>query len=573
MQVLSVVPKASPPAMIAMLLALIDPSKTNPRKLFDAESHKGMTESVKQHGVLQPVLVRPVADRFELVAGERRFRAAMAAGLTEIPAISRELSDTAVLEIQVIENLQREDLHPVEEAEGYQRLLDDHAYTIAMIADKVGRSPTYVNARLKLCSLTKANRKLFFAGKLNASTALLLARIPVPELQDKAGQEISEGQYRGGEPMSVGQAVDHVHRTYMLELKRAPFPVGDLTLVPGAGTCAACPKRTGNQKEMFSDVRNGDTCTDPVCFGAKRDAHAKNLRTAAELNGQKVFTGAAAKKVLPYDSGEAADGWAKLDSNCHQDAKSRTYRAILGKAAPTPALVQLDSGVMVEVVRVSEIADVLKAKGITARTTSNPREKALEVAAARETAVRTEIFAAVRANYPAKLDSDSLRAVVGCWLNHAGSDAQRLLCKVREWKYGDYQDREKLVANLAGLDDKALYSVLLDLTLIGETRCHSYSTSKPTRLMAAAERFKVDAAAIRASVTKVAADKIKAKAKAKVDAVKAKTAKVVAKDKAKIAVKKATARAASKSKAVGAAVVKAKAKKAVKVVARAAAAS
>ena len=170
-----------------------------------------MTESVKKHGVLQPPLVRPSPDgggQFELVAGERRWRAAQAAGLVEMMTICRPLSDREALEIQVIENLQRADLHPLEEAEGYERLLTEHEYTAATIADKVGKSATYVYARLKLCALTSANRKLFYDCKLNPSTALLLARIPVPELQDEAGKEITKSQYNAKDGMSVQDAIE-----------------------------------------------------------------------------------------------------------------------------------------------------------------------------------------------------------------------------------------------------------------------------------------------------------------------------------------------------------------------------
>jgi ParB/RepB/Spo0J family partition protein len=522
---------------VMMLLAQIEPSKTNPRKLFDKAKLAELTESVKKHGVLQPPLVRPSPDgggQFELVAGERRWRAAKAAGLVEMMTICRPLSDREALEIQVIENLQRADLHPLEEAEGYERLLTEHEYTATTIADKVGKSATYVYARLKLCALTAANRKLFYNGKLNPSTALLLARIPVPELQDEAGKEITKSQHNAKDGMSVHDAIEYVHRHYMLELKRAPFPCGDATLVEGAGTCAACPKRTGNQKELFGDVKSGEICTDTVCFGAKRDAHSARQRLAAEQNGWRVITGNDAKKVLPYDTSEGCDGWIRLDAKCYQDKKNRTYRAILGKAAPIPALVQLESGVMIEVVRVSEIADTLKAKGIKSNLSERggvSRDKTAEIAAQRETEVRTAIFTAVRVNYPPTLDRESLSTIAGCWLDHCGSDSQRAICKGWGWKYGDYKDREHITKNLVGLDDKMLIALLFDLTLIGDVKCHTHHTGKGERLMATAKRVKVDAAQIRATVTQAqkAADAAKAAKKKAADAARVKaTAKAKA---------------------------------------------
>lgn len=168
-----------PPGVAAQLVPLdrIIPSKTNPRHTFDLAKLAELTESVRRHGVLQPVLVRPKGQGFELVAGERRYRAAKAAGLAEIPASVRDLSDVAVLELQVIENLQREDIHPLEEAQGYRRLLETKEYTVARIAERIGRSAVYVYDRVKLLQLTKEAQTLFMDGKISAGHAVILARL------------------------------------------------------------------------------------------------------------------------------------------------------------------------------------------------------------------------------------------------------------------------------------------------------------------------------------------------------------------------------------------------------------
>jgi ParB/RepB/Spo0J family partition protein len=160
-------------------------SKSNPRKTFDAAKLTELAASVKEHGVLQPILVRPngKAGTYELVAGERRFRAAQEAGLTEIPALVRELTDTQVLEIQVIENLQRDDLHPLEEADGYRQLMAKK-YDVARIAERIGRSVKYVYDRMKLAGLVDEARKIFLDGKITAGHAILLARLK-PEDQKR----------------------------------------------------------------------------------------------------------------------------------------------------------------------------------------------------------------------------------------------------------------------------------------------------------------------------------------------------------------------------------------------------
>lgn len=167
-------------------LAKIEPSKTNPRKTFDKAGLDELTESIRKVGILQPVLVRPIAGtgRYELVAGERRYRAARAASLEAIPATVRELSDTEVLEIQLVENLQRSDLHPLEEAEGYRQLMA-RKYDVARIAERVGRSIKYVYDRVKLLTLTPEAKEAFRQGRFTAGHAILLARLS-PQDQKRA---------------------------------------------------------------------------------------------------------------------------------------------------------------------------------------------------------------------------------------------------------------------------------------------------------------------------------------------------------------------------------------------------
>lgn len=175
----------------------IHPSKTNPRRNFDAAALKELTASVQQNGVLQPVLVRPNGKGYELVAGERRYRAAKAAGLAELPAMVRELTDQEALEIQVIENLQRDDLHPLEEAEGYERLLKVPGYDVAKIAARIDRSEKYVYDRIKLLQLIEPIRKVFLHDEITAGHAILLARL-APSDQQRAIEKEAFGGYSTG---------------------------------------------------------------------------------------------------------------------------------------------------------------------------------------------------------------------------------------------------------------------------------------------------------------------------------------------------------------------------------------
>lgn len=199
-----------------------------------------------------PILVRSVNGKYEVVCGERRLKASQKVGKKTIPSIVSELTDTQVLEFQVIENLQREDLHPLEEAEGYEALLKKHGYKIADdIAAKISKSRSYVYGRLKLCDLIPENRELFYKDKFSPSVALLVARIP-KDLQKEAGKNIARGgRWGSGEPMSYRGAQKYISEEFMLQLRGAPFDTKDKTLCAKAGPCAICQKRTGNQKERL----------------------------------------------------------------------------------------------------------------------------------------------------------------------------------------------------------------------------------------------------------------------------------------------------------------------------------
>lgn len=176
----------------------------NPRRSMNGPALEELVASVRAHGVLQPILVRPIAAKppraaaFEVVAGHRRLAAARKAGLTALPALVRELSDKEALEVAVIENLQRSDLHPLEEAEGYRQLMHVHKYDVARIAERIGRSTKYVYDRVKLLSLTEKAQKLFLDDRITAGHAIILARLK-PEDQERAF-ELGEG-YRSSGPL------------------------------------------------------------------------------------------------------------------------------------------------------------------------------------------------------------------------------------------------------------------------------------------------------------------------------------------------------------------------------------
>lgn len=256
-------------------------SKTNPRKHFDKKSLHELTISVAEKGILVPLLVRKTItvqeggdhalDAFEIVAGARRFRAAKEASLEQIPVIVRELDDLQALEVQVIENLQRCDVHPLEEAEGYKQLLAAGKYKdVDALAVKVGKSTSYVYQRLKLAELIQPAKKAFEEEKISAGHAILIAR-----LQSDAQKEALTYCTDRWHAASVRDLADWIERNIHLDLAKAPWKKDDAELVPSAGPCISCPKRTGASPALFEDIKKGDTCTDPTCFRSKQSALVK----------------------------------------------------------------------------------------------------------------------------------------------------------------------------------------------------------------------------------------------------------------------------------------------------------
>jgi ParB family chromosome partitioning protein len=141
-------------AVQSVAVERVQASPHNPRKRFEEGPLRELAESIRTHGVLQPLVVRPLGEGWEVVAGERRWRAAKLAGIGEVPVVVRELNDVQAAEVQILENLQREDIAPMEEAAGFKRLIDLGAYTPDTLAERLGKSRSHVYGRLRLLKVT-----------------------------------------------------------------------------------------------------------------------------------------------------------------------------------------------------------------------------------------------------------------------------------------------------------------------------------------------------------------------------------------------------------------------------------
>ncbi len=176
---------------VTLRISEIEPNRSQPRKEFDEKALAELAESISQHGLLQPLLVRPLPlGGYQIVAGERRYRACRMAGLTEVPVIIRELTDTETMEIALIENLQREDLTPLEEALGYKGLMDEHGFSQDDVAKSVGKSRPAVANALRLLKLPDSIAEYLKNGSISAGHARALLALETEEQMKTVADEI-----------------------------------------------------------------------------------------------------------------------------------------------------------------------------------------------------------------------------------------------------------------------------------------------------------------------------------------------------------------------------------------------
>lgn len=514
------------PAQTQIALDRIEPSRTHiqamRRKRFDPRLLQELADSFRQVGVLQAVVVVAAGHKYELVAGERRWQAAKLAGLDTIPATVRDLTPEQILEVQLIENLQREGLHELEEAEGYDELMKLKKINADTVAEMVGKSRAYVYTRTKLLDLCDEARKAFYAGELDFSIALLIARVPRADVQRQAMKDLVEAREHGA-VTNVREAQLFMREHYMLQLAAAPFDVEDPSLVPAAGACATCPKRSGAQPELFADVGRAEHCTDPKCFTMKRTAHNARVRAEITAKGGTMITGKEAKKLLPYDDGHviSSSGYTALDDKQYIDGKYQKIAKLAKAAGVEEILVEHpESGKLIPVVRNDALKKALTAKGhklgLSSSGGGRSGPSAAQLAKQRcETEARLRIFNAIRAALTTrKLDEADTRLVVEHVVGQLGFDTTKRLVDARNLAAGvekpkghatDYvHEFEESVPKMPLAD---LGPLMIECALAGELQVYIHGSNDTELLDATAKRYKVDAAKIRREVEREAAER------------------------------------------------------------------
>lgn len=338
------------------LTGLIVPSLTN-RKHFDLAKLQELADNIKARQVDQPIIIRALPGHrmaetfdwhtgsylcksapkpiYEIVAGERRWRACALAGLTHIPVILREYTDAQAIEVQMVENIWRETLTGLEEGEGFEQWLKQPGITTDYIAEKSGKSTRYVQTRLQLLKLQPETKTAIRSGQIEVSQALLLATVHDPKLQLKA-LEFAKTTPSGGTKPSVRELAVWLRANVMLDLARAPFQITAANLVPLAGSCKSCPKRTGADPDMFSYVDGADICTDPPCYKLKCEAHLAELQHQADKRGMRLIYGPEAKTIC-YEKSSTLKGYSALSQVRNDLAAPYSGKRLDQLLSPSPA--------------------------------------------------------------------------------------------------------------------------------------------------------------------------------------------------------------------------------------------
>lgn len=265
--------------IVSIPTSQIDESQYNPRKTFKQEELEELAESIKQNGLIQPITVRPVGKRYEIVCGWRRYKAVMLVGAEKIDAFVRELSDDAAEEFAIVENLQRKDVIPTDEAAAFDRLIRTGKYTYSTLAERVGKSEVYVRSRVKLVNLISDFAVLLKDDELNITLAGIVANYATEVQKDIYDKHFYPEcpSYYSWKGKKTAEVISFLNRCYSAQIDQYHFDKTE---------CAQCPFNTANFALFSDDLAR---CTKFECLTAKNEKHIANttrsiMEQAPELN-------------------------------------------------------------------------------------------------------------------------------------------------------------------------------------------------------------------------------------------------------------------------------------------------
>lgn len=499
-------------------LSQLRESPTNPRRHYDQAALNELAASIRHQGVIQAALVRPHPDEpeaYEIVFGARRFRGSQLAEQADLPAVIRDLSDEQVIAMQAIENVQREDVHPLDEATSYNRLLA-LGHPVTDIALKTGKSESYIYQRIKLAALIDKAQEAFLSDKINTAQAIELARLPQAAQDEVLGVILEGTQY--GDPLTLNGLREHITQHYFLDLHRAPFKKNDATLNPEAGPCTHCQKRTGFVPALFPDIKKKDTCTDRECFTKKIAALIERHQVALAVGDKRppllsVYYGPSATQKV-YPEALTHNQWAEASKKCKHMVNGIT---VDGHEAGTITPCCIEPSCSTHRAKMDKTPEAGSTK--PARKTQTPQQ----LAAAQRTRA---IFAAheraivVAVGKTRVLDVPDLKTVAVALFTEMWGNHTKELFKARGWQPGKEKYGHNYVAAAEKQIDKMnaaeLAGLILECCLRGRSM-NGMGGEDADRFRLTVKRHGIDLAKLEKSSLEEIKEKDSAKAKAKAE--------------------------------------------------------
>jgi ParB family chromosome partitioning protein len=489
------------------------PSPTNPRKNFPEKGMQELAESIAEKGVLQNIVVRvhPKKESFyEIVCGERRYKASLLAQKEDIPATVRDLSDTDVIEIQSIENDQREDVHPLEQAVSYKNLIDKCGYDIEKIHTKIHKDKTFIAQRLQLLNLIEKAKEYFWNGDISVTHAIKLARL-TQEQQAQALRRLiqNEEEYENGKQMrykrvaSISEFDAWLNATIYLDLHSAPFPKDNAELLPQAGSCTMCPKRTGFNSDLFPDIRKKDTCTDAGCFNAKREAFVQMQIEQHKEEGVELV--------------KITDQWSSSTPDVigQQDYKILSWKEAKKAKKVTQAIFVDDErkGEVVAITLRNQNSDSATPKELTAKEKAERKKKSDANKKRKQTIqIRQAVLKAIMGKTNT-LPMDVLMEIAVDYFKDKRHDQKVAMChflagEVKRGRYGSFDTQGTLRTHLR---NKVInpFALFLGIYLFDKTIITEYHHPSDTPLREYAKKYKIDWKKIESSIKNPAKKRVK----------------------------------------------------------------
>ena len=474
--------------------------------------------SFKTQGVLAPLLVRELDEsQYEVIAGARRLRAAKLAELKNVPVRIVKLTDAEAIEAQCVENLQREGIHPLEEALGFKSLLDlGEPYNIAHIAARAGKNEAYIYGRLRLADLIPPVAEAFLKDKITIGHALLIAKLQASQQQEAFAAAFrsmwtSEGNTQVLIP--VRELGAWIESNILLQLASVPFDKQDETLVAAAGSCVNCPKRTGFNKLLFADVRQ-DSCTDPNCFLAKVDAHiAKTMEKKPEL--VQISSGWNTREGAPLGRNRYVELQIKKPKANGNAAKQPVVQKPCEKM--TEAIV-MDGGNRGQTVKVCADPNCRVHHGDRPSPQQLQRDRAQERKRIEKEKVaitaRHRILATILERVSVPMKKADLLTVAQHVLGSVPYNRIPLLAKRHklEIEKSNASPVQLLQKQVSRYDESGLFRLLLEISLL-ESAYRSGGDSDSDILLNTAKRYRIDAEKLQKAVAQEFAAKQKKKEK------------------------------------------------------------